>query len=93
MMKSILSILTHPVRFFAKCSLPALLGGLAAGVYGVHLMLNNEQGMVSITIAIILTSLAAFILALGFICELIYEKGDVKIKELAPLTIRMTLEG
>ncbi len=93
MMKSILSILTHPVRFFAKFSLPALVGGLASGAYGAHLMLNNEQPMVSMTIAVILISLAAFILALGFICELIYEKGDVKIKELAPLTIRMTQEG
>lgn len=93
MMKSILSILTHPVRFFAKCSLPALIGGMASAGYGVYLMLNNEQPMVSMTIAVILTSLAAFILALGFICELIYEKGDVKIKELAPLTIRMTQEG
>lgn len=93
MMKSILSILTHPVRFFAKCSLPALIGGVASAGYGVYLMLNNEQPMVSMTIAVILTSLAAFILALGFICELIYEKGDVKIKELAPLTIRMSHEG
>lgn len=93
MMKSILSILTHPVRFFAKCSLPALVGGLAAGAYGMYLLFNNEQAMVSMTVAVILTSLAAFILALGFICELIYEKGDVKIKELAPLTIRMAQEG
>lgn len=89
MMKSILSILTHPVRFFAKVSLPIFLAALGALAYGWYLQLNDVGSMVSTTIAVILFSLGAFIMALGFICELIYEKGDIKIKELAPLTIRM----
>lgn len=89
MMKSILSILTHPVRFFAKFSLPAFLSALALFGYGLYLQGLGQPAMVSMTISVILFTLGAFIIALGFICELIYEKGDVKIKELAPLTVRM----
>ncbi len=89
MMKSILSMLTHPVRFFAKFSLPVFALGLFAFGYGLHAQLHDTAAMVSMTIAVILLSLGAFILALGFICELIYDKGDIKIKELAPLTVRM----
>ena len=89
MMKSILSMLTHPVRFFAKFSLPPFFGGIFMFGYGLHLQAAEIPSMVSMTIAVILFTLGAFIMALGFICELIYEKGDVKIKELAPLTLRM----
>lgn len=90
MMKSILSILTHPVRFFAKSSLPAFVLGSGAFFYGLKLMLDGGSPMVAMTISVVLLTLAAFVLALGFICELIYEKGDIKIKDLAPLTVRMS---
>ena len=89
MMKSILSILTHPVRFFAKLSILPLVIGLVLSVISVQLVFANELSIVSSVSAIIMLTLGVFTLALGFICELIYDHGDINIKELAPLTTKI----
>lgn len=88
MMKSILSILSHPVRFFAKLAiLPALLGsGLI--LYTLQLIMLDQSPLVAGTIAVLMLCLSGFLIALGFVTEMIYARGDVKIADLAPLTSR-----
>lgn len=88
MMKSILSILSHPVRFFAKLAVAPTIFGFAMLAYTLTLIVANESPLVAGTISVIMLCLSGFLVALGFITEMIYARGDVKIADLAPLTSR-----
>jgi hypothetical protein len=54
-----------------------------------EISVNSGAAMVHASITVILFCLGAFLLSLGFICELIYAKGDLKIADLVPLTARV----
>lgn len=90
MMKTVLSVATHPVRWFVKLSaLPWALALLYMVVALKEISVNSDASMVYASITVILFCLGAFLVSLGFICELIYAKGDLKIAELVPLTARV----
>ena len=90
MMKTVLSLVNHPVRWFVKLALLPLAVGLLCLIPLIHHALHSEVPIVIASIALLLFCLAAFLISLGFICELIYSKGDLKIAELAPLTAKVS---
>lgn len=90
MMKTVLSVATHPVRWFAKLSLLPLGLALLYMIVALNeISIDSRASMVYASITVILFCLGAFLLSLGFICELIYARGDLKISELVPLTARV----
>lgn len=90
MMKTVLSLVNHPVRWFFKLAALPLIVATACLIPTIIEGLGGDVPIVLASIALLLFCLGVFLISLGFICELIYSKGDLKIAELAPLTARIT---
>jgi len=85
-MKTILSVVDHPTIWFGKLSLIPFIISLITGLILIGLFVNGDNTMVMTSISLIFFSLGAFILSLGFLCEMIYQKGTLQINEIALLT-------
>jgi glycosyltransferase involved in cell wall biosynthesis len=91
--KTILSVTSHPTVWFGKLSLvPFTVSFLCSFLIGSQ-ALNGENIVISASIALIFLSLGVFTLGLGFLCELIYQKGNLKINKLAMLTANVSSEN
>jgi glycosyltransferase involved in cell wall biosynthesis len=89
-MKTILSLVDHPTTWFGKLSLLPFVISLVSGLILLGLYINNDKTMVMASITMVFLSLGGFILSLGFLCEMIYQKGSLKINKLALLTADIT---
>jgi len=84
--KTILSVVDHPSTWFGKLSAFPFLVSLFCSFIITLLLIADESIMVMSAITLIFFSLGIFTISLGFLCELIYQKGTLKINELALLT-------
>ena len=87
--KTILSVLSHPVRWFGLLSLIPFSIGIPTLIFAMERTFQNQSGVVPGSISLLLLSLSVFILSLGLICELIYARGNLKLSDIAPLTSRI----
>lgn len=90
--KTILSVASHPISWFSKLASVPLIFSLICGMCITNQILDGENIVVSSTLALIFLSLGLFTISLGFLCELIYQKGNLKIDQLALLTARTKLD-
>lgn len=90
-MKTVLSLIRHPTRWFARLAFTPLFFGTVLLVPTALQILSGEPALVIASTSIIFICLGVFLLSLGFICELAYAKGDLRIPDLAPLTARTYL--
>lgn len=89
MIKTVLSLISHPVRWFIRIALLPLLFGLLVFFGVLNDLASGDPIVVTATVMIILMNLALFLLSLGFICELIYNKSPLDLSKIAPLTARI----
>tara|TARA_R110001592_G_scaffold363375_1_gene686361 strand:+ start:1031 stop:2026 length:996 start_codon:yes stop_codon:yes gene_type:complete len=87
--KTILSVTNHPTTWFGKLSLAPFIISFLCSLFIGSQALEGENIIISSSIALIFFSLGVFMLSLGFLCELIYQKGDLKINQLASLTSKV----
>ena len=85
-MKTILNVVVHPTVWFAKLSVIPFAISLICSVFAGMKLMEQERMVVMAAIALIFFSLGVFLVGLGFLCELIYQKGTLKINALALLT-------
>ena len=84
--KTITSVTSHPVRWFAKLSIvPALISLYFMGLAAFQLA-TESNALISSSIAILFMSSSGFILGLGILAESIYQKGELNVSNLATLT-------
>lgn len=84
--KTILSVVSHPTTWFAKMSVaPFIISFLCTFLMAGQIM-AGENSMVMAAIVLTFVSLGIFLVSLGFLCELIYQKGTLDIDKLAALT-------
>jgi len=89
--KTILSVTNHPTSWFGKLStLPFGISFLCSFLMFSQ-MLTGESIVISSAITLIFFTLGMFTISLGFLCELIYQKGNLKINHLAQLTSNSNL--
>ncbi len=89
MIKTVLSLISHPVRWFVRIALLPLLFSLGLFFVVAGDISSGDSAVISATILIILMNLALFLVSLGFICELIYNKSPLDLSKIAPLTARV----
>lgn len=89
-MKTILSVLGHPLRWFAMLAAAPLLMSLPLLWLALQRAAEGRSAVIFGSMSLLLLSLGGFVVALGLICELIYARGRLKISGLAPLTARIT---
>lgn len=86
--KTILSLISHPIRWFVRLAIiPMILSFVFLAICISDLVAGNSIVITS-SMMIIFLCLSVFLTSLGFLCELIYNQGNFKLKELAPLTSR-----
>lgn len=84
--KTILSLVDHPVTWFSRlAAVPFLIALICAGLIAYQLAVV-EPIVIMTTISLLFFSLGVFLVSLGFLCELIYQKGSLNVGELALLT-------
>ena len=86
--KTILSLVRHPIRWFAKLALLPIVSGAVFFTLSAKSFLENDTAVIYASSGLLLTSLGVFLLSLGFLCELAYAKGDIKVPDLVALTSR-----
>jgi len=84
--KTVLSVTSHPTSWFAKLSIIPFFISLLSCISFFSLMLSGDNLIISATVTLLFFTLGAFTISLGFLCELIYQKGNLKINQLALLT-------
>jgi len=89
--KTILSVASHPMRWFTKLSGIPLLVALICTIL-LALDVNESNLVVETTLAILFFSTAIFLISLGFLSELIFAKGNIAIGKLALLTAQLNSE-
>lgn len=80
--KTILSLMKHPARWFATLSSAPLLLSLYYVFKACQAMILDHPAMVYSGMTVILLSLALFLLGLGFLCEFAYQNGDFRLAKL-----------
>lgn len=91
--KTILSVVDHPTTWFGKLSLLPFFVSFITGLIMAALFINGNNTMVMASVSLIFFSLGAFTLSLGFLCEMIYQKGILKINEIALLTANINQQA
>jgi glycosyltransferase involved in cell wall biosynthesis len=89
MIKTVLSLISHPVRWFVRIALLPFLFSLLLFVFMMSDISNGDPIVVNATVMLILTNLTFFLISLGFICELIYNKSPLDLSKIAPLTAQV----
>lgn len=89
MIKTVLSLISHPVRWFVRIALLPLL--IAVGVFFglVSDIGNDDPVVINATLLLLLGNLTLFLISLGFICELVYNRSPLDLSKIAPLTARV----
>jgi len=87
--KTILSVTSHPTTWFGKLSLLPFTVCFLCSLFIGSQVLEGESIIISSSIALIFFSFGVFMLSLGFLCELIYQKGNLKISQLVSLTSKV----
>ncbi len=87
--KTILSVTSHPTAWFGKISLIPFAISLFYSFFILAQVANGDNIIISLSVALIFLSLGVFTISLGFLCELIYQKGNLRIDKLA-LSTAMT---
>lgn len=83
--KTMLSLTSHPVVWFSKLAIPPfLMVMLCSLILMQQLILGNPIVVIS-SVVLLFLSLTVFLIGLGFLCELIYQSGTIKIEKLAIL--------
>jgi glycosyltransferase involved in cell wall biosynthesis len=80
--KTILSLMKHPARWFATLSSVPLLLSLYYVFKASQAMMLDHPAMVYSGMTVIFLSLAVFLLGLGFLCEFAYQNGDFRLAKL-----------
>lgn len=84
--KTILSLVDHPTTWFSKlATVPFLIALFCAG-FIIYQLVTGEPIVIMSTVGLLFFSLGVFLVSLGFLCELIYQKGSLNVGELARLT-------
>jgi len=87
--KTILSVTSHPTTWFGKLSLIPFTVSFLCSLFIGSQALEGQSIIISSSIALIFFSFGIFMLSLGFLCELIYQKGNLKINQLVSLTSKV----
>lgn len=87
--KTLLSMVRHPVVWFSKLAAIPLVVLVYFVLATLVLLVQGKTILIYSSIVVLLLSSVVFLMSLGFICELIYSKGNVKIDGLAALTSRI----
>ncbi len=90
--KTILSLMKHPARWFATLSSVPLVLSLYYIFKASQALLADNPSIVYSGMTVILLSLALFLLSLGLLCEFAYRHGDLKLSQLALFSREPTLE-
>jgi glycosyltransferase involved in cell wall biosynthesis len=86
--KTILSLGQHPIRWLVKISiLPFFISFLILLVFFKEITTNN---LVMSSLMLIFFSLGIFLVSLGIIVELVYFKGNFRIKDVSSLSVKST---
>lgn len=83
--KTILSVASHPMRWFTKLSVVPLLISMVMTLL-LLFDFQRDQVVVETTIALLFFSTAISLISLGFLSELIFAKGNIAVGKLALLT-------
>ena len=84
-MKTILSLVDHPTAWFSKIALlPAFLMLISLFIMAGQLA-SGDSIVVMTSVATLFFSLSVFLVSLGFLCEMIYQRSDMKVDQLALL--------
>lgn len=87
--KTVLSLAQHPIRWFFKLAfLPFLLSFLMLLVPFFVGDFSIKNNLIYSTIGILFFSLAIFLVSLGMMCELIYFKGDFRLKDVRSIALK-----
>ena len=84
--KTILSVVDHPTAWFAKMSILPFIISFFFSIDLSRELIEGNSIVISSAITLIFWSFGVFMVSLGFLCELIYQKGNLKINQLALLT-------
>ncbi len=89
MIKTVLSLISHPVRWFVRIALLPMLFALLLAGFVIGDISSGDPIVVNATIMLMLANLTLFLISLGFICELIYNKSPLDLAKIAPLTAQV----
>ncbi|MBK8971573.1 MAG: glycosyltransferase family 2 protein [Hahellaceae bacterium] len=89
MIKTVLSLISHPVRWFVRIALLPLVFAAALFFSVLGDISQGDPIVVNATIMLMLTNLTFFLVSLGFVCELIYNKSPLDLSKIAPLTAQV----
>jgi len=89
--KTILSLGQHPVRWLAKLSILPFV--ISFAIIVVSLGDIAQINMVMSSLILLFFSLGVFLFSLGIIVELVYFKGNFKIKDASLMTTRASIES
>ena len=89
MIKTILSLANHPVGWFSTLAVgPFLIAFLCLFPF-FQLAFSGESIVIISSLLLLFFSLGTFLVSLGMLSELIYQKGRIKINRLALLTAEL----
>ncbi|MGI9285614.1 MAG: glycosyltransferase, partial [Pseudomonadales bacterium] len=88
MIKTILSLVDHPIRWFAKLSIAPFSISILSMIYLVFQFAADAPTIVTVSVVMILFSMGSFLVGLGFLCELVYQRSPMKVDKLALLTAK-----
>lgn len=91
--KTILSLVDHPTTWFAKLAAVPFLISLLCACFIVYQLVVAEPIVIMSTTGLLFFTLGAFLVSLGFLCELIYQQGSLNVGELALLTAKIQTQN
>lgn len=81
--KTLLSLMKHPARWFASLSVVPFLVALPYLFKAGEALAASDPAMVYSGMTVILLSLSLFLFSLGLLCEFTYRHGDLRLAQLA----------
>ncbi len=91
-MKTIQSIADHPVSWFGKLAVTPFLISACTGLFIVLQLFMGEAIVVTLSVALLFFSLGIFLLSLGLLGELVYQKGNIDVHDYAKLTAHSSIQ-
>jgi glycosyltransferase involved in cell wall biosynthesis len=86
MIKTILSLMKHPARWFATLSTVPLVISVFYLFAASRALATNEPAIVYSSMTVMLISLSCFLMGLGLLCEFAYQHGDLRLSQLVLYT-------
>lgn len=87
-MKTLLSVADHPSAWFGRLSIPPFFISFLCMLMATQNLLSEGSMLIYSATSLIFFSFGVFLVGLGFICELVLQKGSLKINDLALLTAK-----